>query len=236
KPDSTGLRKLPSGTSASNAASRPVYSNQSKWTGGAASSLPEAACADGSPPHAASMSAAMPAARMPAALPGLLVLSMVIWTPLEWLAFEWRAPGWLASPVPHRAVFQARDRQLFRRVRILRRQLLVDVHADARRIAHVQAAVAQHVVVREHRVGLVGVEHVFLDAEVRHPGVEMQRRAHGHRRQVGGAVEAGTYLVQRREVGDAAHVADAAAVHDGGADVVDQLVLDQVLAVPDRVE
>jgi hypothetical protein len=31
-------------------------------------------------------------------------------------------------------------------------------------------------------------------------------------------------------------VRDAAAVHDRRADVVDELVLDQVLAVPDRVE
>ena len=43
-------------------------------------------------------------------------------------------------------------------------------------------------------------------------------------------------LMQRREVRDAPHVRDAAAVHDGRADVVDELVLDEVLAVPDRVE
>ena len=53
-----------------------------------------------------------------------------------------------------------------------------------------QAAVAEHVVVREHFVGFRRVPHVFLDAEVRHPGVEMQRRAHAHRRQIRGAVKA----------------------------------------------
>ena len=47
---------------------------------------------------------------------------------------------------------------------------------------------------------------------------------------------AGAHLVQRGQVGDAPQVRDAAGVHDGRADVVDQLVLDQVLAVPDRVE
>ncbi len=55
-------------------------------------------------------------------------------------------------------------------------------------------------------------------------------------RQVRRAVAAGAHLVQRGEVGDAAQVRDAAGVHDGGADVVDQLLLDQLLAVPDGVE
>ena len=89
---------------------------------------------------------------------------------------------------------------------------------------------------RKDLVGLLRVEHVLLDAEVRHPGIEMQRRAHAHRRQVGRAVKAGADLMQCREVGDPAHVRDAAGVHDGRADVVDQLALDQMLAVPDRIE
>ncbi len=36
--------------------------------------------------------------------------------------------------------------------------------------------------------------------------------------------------------GEAPHVRDAARVHDGRADVIDELILDQVLAIPDRVE
>jgi hypothetical protein len=63
-----------------------------------------------------------------------------------------------------------------------------------------------------------------------------KRRAHAHGRQVGGASGTRSHAVQRREVRDAPHVRDAAAVHDGRADVVDELVLDQVLAVPDRIE
>jgi hypothetical protein len=69
-----------------------------------------------------------------------------------------------------------------------------------------------------------------------HPEVEVQRRTHAHRRQVGGAVAAGAHLVERRQVGDAPQVRDAAGVDHRGADVVDELVLDQVLAVPDGVE
>ena len=95
-----------------------------------------------------------------------------------------------------------------------------------------QQAVGEVIRVREHRVGLRRVPHVFLDAEVRHPRVEVQRRAHRHRRQVGRAVAAGAHLVQRREVRDPPQVRDAARADDGGADVVDQLVLDQVLRSP----
>ena len=42
----------------------------------------------------------------------------------------------------------------------------------------------------------------------------------------------GAHLVQGREVEDPAQVGDAARVHDGGADVVDELLGDQVLARP----
>ena len=101
---------------------------------------------------------------------------------------------------------------------------------------HDQVAVFVAVVVREDLVGQRRVRHQFLDAEVGHPQPEVHGRGHAHRRQVGRAVEAGAHLVHRREVGDAAHVRDAAGVHDGRADVVDQLLADQVLAVPDRVE
>ncbi len=62
------------------------------------------------------------------------------------------------------------------------------------------------------------------------------RRRHGHRRQVGRAVAAGcrTHDSQVCETGDAAQMGDAAGMHDGGADMVDELFLDQLLAVPDR--
>src|SRR3546814_9753483 len=39
-----------------------------------------------------------------------------------------------------------------------------------------------------------------------------------------------------REIGDAAQMGDAAGMDDGGADIVDQLVLDQLAAIPDGVE
>ena len=47
---------------------------------------------------------------------------------------------------------------------------------------------------------------------------------------------AGADVVEVGEAGDPPQVGDPAGVDDGGADVVDQLLLDQLLAVPDRVE
>ena len=52
------------------------------------------------------------------------------------------------------------------------------------------------------------------------------------RRQVGGAVAAGAHLVEVGEVGDAAQMGDAAGMHHGGADIVDQLFFDQLLCSP----
>ncbi len=55
---------------------------------------------------------------------------------------------------------------------------LVDIDAQARLIARVQRAVGEAIGVREDRIGLLGMAHIFLDAEIRHRQVEMQRRRH----------------------------------------------------------
>ena len=47
---------------------------------------------------------------------------------------------------------------------------------------------------------------------------------------------AGTHMVEFGEARDAAQMRDAAGMHHGRADIVDQLLLDQLLAVPDRIE
>ncbi len=46
----------------------------------------------------------------------------------------------------------------------------------------------------------------------------------------------GTYLIQRREIGNSTHASDTARMGDGGADIVDQLLFDKLFAVPDAVE
>ena len=55
-------------------------------------------------------------------------------------------------------------------------------------------------------------------------------------REIGGAVVAGADVVERGEVGGLFGVGEAAAMDDGHADVVDELVADEVVRVPDGVE
>src|SRR3546814_2205354 len=64
----------------------------------------------------------------------------------------------------------------------------------------------------------------------------MQRRRHRHRRQVGRAMTAGADMVEVGERRNLSHMGDTAGVEHGRADIVDQPVLDQMLAVPDRAE
>ena len=64
----------------------------------------------------------------------------------------------------------------------------------------------------------------------------MHRRRLRDRREIGRTVRAGPDLVQRRQVEDPTQVRDTACVHDRGAHVVDELLGDQLLDIPDRTE
>ncbi len=97
-------------------------------------------------------------------------------------------------------------------------------------------AVPERVLVRKHLVGLVGVRHVLLDAEVVDAQVEVQRRGHAHRAQIGGAMAARAHLVQLGQRGDLPQVGDASGVDDRRPHVVDELLLNELLAIEDRVE
>ena len=89
---------------------------------------------------------------------------------------------------------------------------------------------------RKDAVRLLGVRHQLLDAEVVDGEVEVQRGRHAHRAEVGGAVAAGAHVMQLAEGGDLAQVGHPARVDHRAADVVDELFLDELLAVPDAVE
>src|SRR5215831_15983822 len=80
------------------------------------------------------------------------------------------------SPVVHRAIFQAVDRQIGAAVGIFRGERLVDLDAEAELVAGMEVSVPKGISVRENRVGLRRVAHVFLDAEIRHPEIEVQCR------------------------------------------------------------
>src|SRR5688572_29347110 len=105
-----------------------------------------------------------------------------------------------------------------------------------RALAAEQAPVAENIVVRKHLQRFLRVVHVLLNAEVRHPRVEVERRSHANGRQVRCAMEAGAHLMKRGEVRDTPHVRDAACMNDGRADEVDELLLNELFAIPDGIE
>src|SRR5690606_30248855 len=140
------------------------------------------------------------------------------------------------SPVMDGAVLQAAERQVRLLVREARRGLLVELHAEPGLLARVQVAVGEGERLPEHLVRGRAVPHVLLDAEVVDRQVQVERGGHADGRDVGRAVDAGLDLVLRRVVEELAHRRDPAGVGDGRADVVDELLADQRLVVPDGVE
>ena len=85
-------------------------------------------------------------------------------------------------------------------------------------------------------IGLFAMQHVFLYPEIRHPQVEVKCCTHANRREIGCPMTAGSNMIQCGQVGDAPQMGDAACVCNGGTNVVDELLLDELLAVPYRVE
>jgi hypothetical protein len=49
-------------------------------------------------------------------------------------------------------------------------------------------------------------------------------------------VRTGAYLVQRSKIGDAPHAADPASVGNGGADIINELLFNQLFAIPDAIK
>src|SRR5476651_1560443 len=76
------------------------------------------------------------------------------------------------SPVPERAVFEPRDRQVSRVVRIARREFFVDIHAVTGRLARMHRAPIEGPRMRENIERFLRETHVFLHAEIRYPEVE----------------------------------------------------------------
>jgi hypothetical protein len=70
-----------------------------------------------------------------------------------------------------------------------------------------------------------------VDAEI-----EVERRRHAHRAEIGGPVATGSDVVELRQVRNLAKVADAAAVDGRHADVIDELLFDEPVALVDRRE
>src|ERR1039458_5737831 len=88
----------------------------------------------------------------------------------------------------------------------------------------------------KHGVRGSAVFHVLLDAEVVDRESDVQLCGETDGRNVSWTVESRTDLVLRSEVHQLAQGRDAAEVRCGRTHVVDQLLGDQPLEVPDRVE
>ena len=139
-------------------------------------------------------------------------------------------------PVGEGAVEFARDGQVGALIGMLRGQGFVDVDAETGRFAGMHVTSVECVVMREDFVGESGVMHVLLDAEVMNSEAEVERGGHGDRREIGGSVIARADLVEGSEVCRFLRVGDAATVDDGHAYVVDQLLSNKVVGVPDGVK
>ena len=139
-------------------------------------------------------------------------------------------------PVCQRSVEFAIHRQVGALIGILRGALLIEIDTQAGAIAGKHESIFEEVVVGKDCVGLIGVGHVFLDAEVVDGCAEVERGGHADRRKIGRAVAAGAHVIERGEVGDLLQMRDAAGVNDGHADVVDPLIANQVMRIPDGVE
>src|SRR5258708_39436424 len=130
------------------------------------------------------------------------------------------------SPTVYRAVGSPVDRQICAFIWIVRCQGLVDVDAEARRVARVHESVLECVVVWEHAIGFLAVPHVFLNAEVVHAQIEVEGGRHTNWTQVRRAMRTGLYLIKLGQRSDFSEISDASRVHDCGSDVIDQLLLD----------
>src|ERR1700730_10078212 len=97
-------------------------------------------------------------------------------------------------------------------------------------------SVRESIGVREHAIGFSCVAHVFLNAEIGDAEIEMQGGGSADRAHVRGAVTAGADLVDLCEAGNFSEMGNSAGVHDSVANVVDQLFLNELLAIVDRIE
>src|SRR2546430_1709225 len=128
------------------------------------------------------------------------------------------------------------DRQVRTLVRKSARERFIDVDTEAGRIAWMHHTALETVLMREDPIRLFGVAHVLLNPEVVNAQIEVQRRCHANGTEIGRAVRAGLHLMHLREVRDLPQVRDAAGMNDGCPNVIDELLLNELLTVENRVE
>src|SRR6185369_3630985 len=85
-------------------------------------------------------------------------------------------------------------------------------------------------------IRLIRVRHVFLYAEVVNRSIEVKRSSHRDGRQVRGAVKSCANVVEFREIRSLLEVSYTAAMDQRHPQIVDPLVADEIVRVPDRIE
>src|SRR6266568_9353906 len=80
------------------------------------------------------------------------------------------------------------------------------------------------------------MRHMFLNAEIMNRRIEMQRRSHSHRRQIRRSMEARTHLIEFRKVRCLLQVSDSASMHQRHPQIVDPLISNQIMCIPDGIE
>ena len=136
----------------------------------------------------------------------------------------------------HSPIEFAIDWQVRPPIGILGRQSLIKIDAEAWGIARMHHSAGKSIGMREDAVGLLRVAHILLDAKIRNAQVEMQRRSHANRTQIGCAVRSRPDLIQLGQAGDFPQMRHSSRVHNGGPNVIDQLLLDKLLAIINGVE
>ena len=84
------------------------------------------------------------------------------------------------SPIPHCPVLETGHRQLLGFIGVLGGQSFIEIDPVTRGVPGKEQAIFEVVGVRKNGIRLWTVPHIFLDTEIRDPGVKMQGGPHGH--------------------------------------------------------
>src|SRR6266852_2174751 len=139
-------------------------------------------------------------------------------------------------PTVHRAIEFAIDWQVGPPIGILGRQRFVKIDAKAWRIAWMHHALGKSVGMRKDAVRLFCVVHIFLNPKIMDAQIKMQRRSHAYGTHVCGTVAPGPDVIEFRQAGDLSQMRNPTGMHNRGPDVVNELLLDELLAIVDRIE
>src|SRR5260370_3293818 len=139
-------------------------------------------------------------------------------------------------PTMHRAVEFAIDGEIGPAIGGFERQSFIKIDAETRCIARVHQALGKSVEMREYAVGFLRVPHEFLNTEIVNAQIKMQRGGHAHGAHIYGAVAPGADLIQSRQACDLPQVRYSTRMHNRRPDVVDELLLNELLAIVDRIE